>query len=107
MFDIAYYKKNYNNWDYQWTYINFLKKRYSIVPIKNLITNIGITKASGKNPNKTFNLRSFEMSFPLNHPKKISVNKDLDIKICKNIYSMPKLTFRIKNKIKKYLSFFL
>ena len=106
MFDIAYYKKNYNNWDYQWTYINFLKKRYSIVPKRNLITNIGITKASGENPSKVFNLRNFEITFPLKHPKNIFINKNLDRKICDKIYSMPKLSYRIKNKLKKYLHFF-
>lgn len=106
MFDIAYYKKNYNNWDYQWTYINFLKKRYSIVPKRNLITNIGVTKSSGENPSKVFNLRNFEITFPLKHPKNIFINKNLDRKICDKIYSMPKLSYRIKNKLKKYLYFF-
>lgn len=105
MFNIAYYKKNYHNWDYQWTYINFLKKRYSIVPRINLITNPGLVNASGENPKKVFNLKSFEISFPLNHPKNISLNKNLDRIICNNIYSMPNLSYRIKNKIKKYLNF--
>ena len=99
MFRLTYYGKN-SNWDYQWTFKNFYKKRLSIVPKKNLISNIGVD-GHGKNSGKLFNLKTYKIKFPLNHPKNIELNYRIDKLICKKTYVMPKISFRIKNKIIK------
>ena len=41
MFNLTYKQKS-KNWDYQWTFQNFYKKRLSIVPKNNLISNFGV-----------------------------------------------------------------
>ena len=99
MFKLTFNGKN-RNWDYQWTFKNFYKKRLSIVPKKNLISNIGI-EGHGRNSKKLFNLKTHKIKFPLNHPKNIELNCRIDKSICKKTYIMPKISFRIKNKIIK------
>ncbi len=99
MFQLTYKGKN-KNWDYQWTFENFYKKRFSVVPKKNLISNIGI-EGHGKNSKKLFNLKTFKIKFPLKHPKNLELNYKIDKIICKKTYIIPKLSFRIKNKLFK------
>ena len=99
MFKLTYKEKN-KNWDYQWTFENFYKKRFSVVPKKNLISNIGI-EGHGKNSKKLFNLKTFKIKFPLKHPKNLELNEKIDKTICKKTYIIPKLSYRIKNKLIK------
>ena len=100
MFDLTFKQKS-KNWDYQWTFQNFYKKRLSIVPKNNLISNFGVANAHGKNASSLFNLQVKKIKFPLIHPFKISLNKNLDTKICSKTYVIPKMSFRIKKKLKK------
>lgn len=63
--------QNVNWWDYQWDYTKFINSGLSIIPNKNLVTNIGFggdathTK-SGKDV-RSSNLAQ-EIEFPLKHP---------------------------------------
>ena len=102
MFKLTYNGKS-KNWDYQWTFINFYKKRVSVVPKKNLISNIGID-GHGYNSNKLFNLKRHIIKFPLTHPQKIKVNDEIDQTICKKTYVLPKLSYRIKKNFFKILN---
>lgn len=104
MFKLTYDGKN-KNWDYQWTFKNFYKNRVSVVPKKNLISNIGIN-GHGKNSNKLLNLKTHLIKFPLTHPKKININYKIDKIICKKTYVLPKFRFRIKKKFLKILNNF-
>lgn len=104
MFKLTFNGKN-RNWDYQWTFKNFYKKRLSIVPKKNLISNIGI-EGHGRNSKKLFNLKTHKIKFPLTHPKKIKVNLMIDRIFCKKTYIMPKLKFRIKKKLMGIIDYF-
>ncbi len=103
MFNLTYLQKS-KNWDYQWTFQNFYKNRWSIVPKNNLISNFGVSNASGKNAASLFNLKLEKIKFPINHPSKIILNKNLDKKICSKTYVLPKITHRIKNKLKKLMN---
>ena len=105
MFNLTYKQKS-KNWDYQWTFQNFYKKRLSIVPKNNLISNFGVANAHGKNASSLFNLKVKKIKFPLTHPLKISLNKNLDIEICNKTYVIPKMSFRIKNKLKNLSNVF-
>ncbi len=105
MFKLTYKGKS-KNWDYQWTFENFYKNRLSVVPKKNLISNIGIN-GHGINSNKLFNLKNHKIKFPLTHPKKININYEIDKIICKKTYIMPKLRFRIKKKFLKVFNNFI
>ena len=51
------------------------------------------------------NLKNLEIHFPLTHPKSVEANKDYDEYCSANIYSIPKLKWRIKNKLKKLFLF--
>ena len=99
MFELTY-KNRSRNWDYQWTFVNFYKKKLSIVPKKNLISNIGV-KGHGSNSSKLLNLKTNLIQFPLIHPKIIKVNEYIDKYICKKTYVIPNLDFRLKNKLTK------
>ena len=92
--------KKYGSWDFAWTYTNFLKKRYSIVPKKNLSINTGLTSGTGQNPYK---LAKLKLSNLKKNNKKINLNiiHEYDLYSSTNIYSIPSLKFRIKSKFKK------
>ena len=105
MFDLTFKQKS-KNWDYQWTFQNFYKKRLSIVPKNNLISNFGVAIAHGKNASSLFNLKVKKIKFPLIHPFKIILNKNLDKKICSKTYVIPKMSFRIKKKLRKLSNVF-
>lgn len=98
-FIIHYKNKNIGTWDYAWTYTNFLKERYSIVSKINLIENTGIEEGTGKNPKKLKNLKKKEIKKKILHPKKLTINNTYDLYSSNNIYSLPKILWRIKNKL--------
>ena len=97
--------KKYGTWDFAWTFTNFFHQRISIMPKVNLVKNIGFDTGTGVNPNKLSNLKNLEIHFPLTHPKSVEANKDYDEYCSANIYSIPKLKWRIKNKLKKLFLF--
>ncbi len=101
-FKIHQQNRNIGTWDYAWTYTNFLKNRFSIVSKTNLIENIGLNQGTGKNPKKLKKLKKKEMFGKIVHPKILKINMKYDLYSSQNIYSIPKLFWRIKNK----LSFF-
>lgn len=68
-------------WDYQWIYSCWINKGLTIAPRENLIRNIGYTSDAthtvGEHPILS-NLVAREISFPLQHPTKIEVDKKAD-----------------------------
>ncbi|EMY69756.1 hypothetical protein [Leptospira vanthielii] len=66
-----------DTWDYQWVYLNFRKRRYSIMPKVNLISNIGFGELATHTKEKNSKLSSMdivELNFPLLHPQKIKTS---------------------------------
>jgi len=99
------YKKLDDDWDRPWTLINLVNNRLNIFPDKNLISNIGDdNQALHSNPKKWNNLKLENMKFPLKHPKVLVCDKIVDDFITNEGFSIPKLSFRIKNKIKNFFS---
>ena len=91
-----------DDWDRPWTLVNLMNNRLSIFPDKNLISNIGDDDvALHKNPKKWDSLNLESLKFPLKHPTIISCDNEVDNFLTKEGFSMPKLSFRIKNKIKR------
>lgn len=86
--------ENITYWDYQWGIVRYAQSQYTIVPKKNMITNIGIgdhsTHARGTNLAKFKKFENFvfipthDISFPLVHP---------NLMICD--YAYDKLVYRI------------
>tara|TARA_Y100000741_G_scaffold24166_1_gene17455 strand:+ start:2597 stop:3514 length:918 start_codon:yes stop_codon:yes gene_type:complete len=98
------YKGLDDDWDRPWTFVNFINNRLNIFPNKNLISNIGDDNtALHSNPKKWNKLKLEKMKFPLNHPKFVIRDKQVDDFLTIEGFSTPKLSYRIKNKLKKYL----
>ena len=91
--------ENISYWDVQWQAVRYLHNQLSIIPAKNLITNIGTGEESthakdiSENITKDTGLISFfynqryELDFPLKHPKYIIQNVEYDKKIDRRIYA--------------------
>jgi len=92
---------NDNIWDWRWTFCIWFYNGIVINPKYNMIKNIGYgteaTTSKGKNQarNKIAALETFDIN-KIIFPKKIEINKELEIKI-QNIYNPP-LTFKLKIK---------
>ena len=87
-------KEEINTWDYQLTYLSLKENGLNIIPSINLVKNIGVDSKS-TNINKksrNTNLRANKIKFPLNHPKKISTQENIESKIEERCY----LNSRIK-----------
>ena len=99
------YKQLDNDWDRPWTLINLANNRLNIFPNKNLISNIGEDKAAlHSNPKKWNNLKLENMKFPLIHPKIICCDRQIDSFLTNEGFSIPNLSYRVKNKLKKLFS---
>jgi len=96
------YKQLDDDWDRPWTFINLINNRLNIFPNKNLISNIGEDNAAlHSNPKKWNNLKLENMKFPLIHPKIICCDRKVDSFLTNEGFSIPKLSYRIKNKLRK------
>ncbi|WKA50211.1 hypothetical protein QWY22_15075 [Planococcus liqunii] len=106
--------KNISYWDVQWQATRYLNNQLSIIPAKNLITNIGVgegathapTYVSKKRKKKEdlqffFNDR-YEITFPLKHPKYMIQNIEYDKKVDAKLH--PHILKRGKNKVLNFLS---
>jgi len=98
-------ENNYPNnimWDRAWFLTSIIHKRLTIIPEKNLISNIGYDeKASGPNPNKWNSLKLENLEFPLIHPNEIKQSDDIDDFIIAQGFTNPPIKYRILNKLKK------
>ena len=74
------FEKKIDTWDYQWLYTNIDQGRFTIVPNKNLISNIGfdLRATHTKKPSIFANMRTSALNFPLDHPTKIISNTEAD-----------------------------
>lgn len=69
-----------NTWDYQWLYSNLINHWLSIVPKRNLITNIGFGPDATHTvePNSNHSLPSGRLEFPLSHPQAVVPLRSMD-----------------------------
>ncbi len=94
-----------DDWDRPWTFSNIINNRLNIFPNKNLISNIGEDNmALHSNPKKWNNLNLENIKFPLKHPEIICCDRDVDNFLTNEGFSIPKLTYRIKNRLSKLFS---
>ena len=104
MFDANY--PNNVIWDRAWFLTSILNNRLTIIPDKNLISNIGFdTKASGPNPKKYNSLKHENLNFPLKHPGIVEIDNDCDQFLINEGFSNPPHMYRIMNKLKKIFSY--
>jgi len=85
-------------WDYQWVFNCWVQNGLSIIPDRNLISNIGFGKNATHTKDENHKYASLpvsEMEFPLKHPGHKLVNKKADS------YHFQKTSAKIKNIKKK------
>lgn len=88
IFDDVYGGK-IDTWDYQWTYAFFLNNYLSVMPAKNLISNIGFGGGSSthtKRLSKFANMKLSKVDFPLIHPAEVIRHIESDRMVQKNNY---------------------
>lgn len=100
----VHYENKKDNWDRQWVFACALYGGACINPAVNLVSNIGF----GNNSTHTKEMRWFAdmprhaMSFPLAHPKNISIDRSADAYTFRELFDIDrKIYHRILRPIKK------
>jgi hypothetical protein len=80
-----------NTWDYQLTYASLKNRALNIIPVVNLVTNVGYGPDSTniKSKNKTIAVATAPMQFPLVHPTKFIPDDASDRRIENLVYLHP------------------
>lgn len=101
-----YFSGKLDAWDYPMTFCNWKHNMLCIYPKENMIQNIGIAHPDSTHTvynSKFENMETYEIDFPLIHPKEIKRNVELD-KVNFNIVSRePNIIIRIINKLARII----
>lgn len=102
------YQGNVDTWDFQWLFSCWTQGAYSILPNKNLVSNIGFGKNSThtSNPSNLSNIPTKNISFPLQHPKFIIQDKYADDYTQDTYFSGPGIHEILKNKMSQIIHSF-
>jgi hypothetical protein len=105
-FDKTIFDQNITWWDWQWIYNQLSSKKLSIIPNKNLVTNIGFNKDATHTKdsnNPLANIPTESLQFPLNHPKLLKADIEYEEYAVKWIWCYHK---RLKKRfyIKQFLT---
>jgi len=90
-------------WDFQWLFIRLLNNKLTVVPKRNLISNIGFIADSthtSDTGSPLSNLKSYPIEWPMNCPTNVGVNSEYDQSNSK--YFSPSIVDRIISKLKKF-----
>lgn len=93
-------------WDMQWTFSCWMNRGITIVPNKNLISNLGFNKDATHTVlenSKLANLKTYKIERII-HPKEIKINEEADLFTFKNYNLMlPSVKTRLRNKLSSLL----
>jgi hypothetical protein len=106
----ASYAEQLNSWDYQWTFACWIQNGLTILPDRNLVSNIGFVPDAVNTTDVDShyaNMPIEPMNFPLKHPPFIIANLEAD-RFTQNTAFDPNLMARLKAKFnrsvgKKYI----
>jgi len=104
IFEYAYIGK-IDSWAYRWTFSCWAYSGLTVLPVKNLVRNIGFNEYAThtKNKNKVIeNLRLEKIEFPLNHPSDVKRNVAEDKWTDKYVFGITLLR-RFKVKLKELI----
>jgi hypothetical protein len=90
-----------DTWDYQWSFCHWYHQAFSIIPSKNLVSNIGFNdKATHTKTyvNGVSNLKTHELN-KLKHPKTIIQNKKADLLIFNRLFSKKNKSYEFDHLI--------
>jgi hypothetical protein len=103
----AVYTKRVNSWAYRWTFACWIQHGLSVLPNKNLVTNVGFgadaTHTLLGNKNRA-NLPLEEVSFPLCHPQFVIRDLHVDKFLQRTIHN-PTKSMRIRAKVRQSFNF--
>ncbi len=90
LFDQVHHNK-IDTWDYQWVFANWARRRLCILPVVNLISNIGFNADATHTVRLSHlaNLEQLPLGFPLIHPKTVQQNELLDDFTKRNWFLVP------------------
>lgn len=95
------YQNKIDTWDYQWTFSRLINNQLSIIPVRNLINNIGFNEDAThtqSTPEWLPDLYSLPSDFKMN--ENISLDKKYDLQHLRiNTFSAPKKSFAKRLKI--------
>jgi ADP-heptose:LPS heptosyltransferase len=110
-------KHETDTWDYQWTYCIYNHGGVSIIPNRNIVSNIGFggSATHTTSVNQYANRVTEELKFPLKHPAEIKLNKEADLYFFKAVdklfdhlkHEKKSLSYQVRNKIISGLESFL
>ena len=85
-------KKKIDSWAYIWNFTNFINKSISIIPVTNLLSNIGIGKDSSHTRSLPYKYITAQESkkklqFPLKYPSNLLLDSEYDFKVEDTIFS--------------------
>ena len=100
------YKGKINSWAYRWMFSHWVNDGKSIVPSKNLVTNIGVGNDAThtKDNNKFLGRKAYNLDKPLVHPENFIQDYKMDAWIENNFYSKS-IVVRIKWLLNKLFKF--
>lgn len=105
--EIFYKMKNeeIDTWDYQWNFTLWKENQLTIIPNKNLISNIGFGENAThtKSESKFSNIKTEEMALKV-HPIEIKVNLEADHYTSKIMFHKTNIIIRILKKLKRVFS---
>jgi hypothetical protein len=93
--------KEIDTWDYQLFYLCLFNNLLSVVPVLNLISNIGVDGTHSASKTGNHFMQSFEISDTLVHPKNVTPNIHFDMNFFKKKLYMNALTLIVKENIRK------
>jgi hypothetical protein len=100
------YNKRIDTWDYQWFYTVISQNGLSIIPNKNLVSNIGFNEHATHTKDKmsTFsNMNSYELNEEIKHPQFLLQNKIADEFTYNIMFKNKNIIQRIIRKILLYV----
>ena len=86
------YSGKIDTWDYQWSFTRLSRRGLSVVPSKNLVSNIGMGKDATHTGTDSVvhNMPKYELNFPLKINPKIKPDKKYDLLFFKKVmYTNP------------------
>jgi hypothetical protein len=93
-------------WDYRWTFACWLQNALTILPSRNLVSNIGFDEDASHTTSKNHPfayLPTYPMTFPIQHPAYLIRDGAAD-QFSQNTIFDPTLTYRLKRKLSKFFS---
>jgi hypothetical protein len=92
IFDLTY-RRIIDSWAYCFMYTSFVHKKYTVVPIVNLVSNVGAGKSATHTSvkSKALYVDIQNLAFPLKHPKKVEQDLVADSITEKTLYFTPRI----------------